>query len=642
MLVVGVLGAAVIAGYALALWWLLRGERAWTVAALTALCGVSLALRLVLSQGYPFGLAEDEPKFLACTLEAVGRGEIASESCIHIPYLLPALFEVPLVPLVGLNRWSIRAYTTVTSVLAVPALFAAARALGLAVAPGLFAAGLVAVLPWSIYYGRISLGGELIFHQALLIAALAGLIWRKGGWREAVLGGFALCLLLWDYWAGRSMVGMPLVAAVLARGARRAWAVAVLAIAVAGWVPHLLTGPKDAQVGLSFEGAHGAVTAGSFNEGFAHDPVATLQNRTHMAFEAFTGPYAFDSIFTMRTVAWHPWVVLGLAALGLLTGVRRGLFLLAGFVAGIAPGIASGSFGISAHRIMMAYGFVALSAASAVNLLPWRALRRGAAALLWAGIAVWSVSLYFSDRFWLGDLRWGPDGEKTALAEAIAAAAPAHVIWLGQFGFWSYAAGVSQADVLTLDNWLPAQSPPTTYAFTAEAAPLRPQYERLFPGRVRPVGRQSFLVQLEQADRDWVRQYGWWYEVRCQTTSHVAQVPFLYSLSLGVGDLYCLLPATHVWRAHWTGPATSMQLAFSGQATITTAAGVVHDQGQERQARFPVPADSDVVIELALQSGDVWPLALLTEDSPGGWRVPNWESFRPLPPAQPDAAAVAP
>ena len=101
------IGIAILGGYGAALWWLLRREGPWTFVALALLCGLSLSLRLVLTDAYPWGIAEDEPKVLACSVQALHYGAIFGESCIHIPYFLTSLFQAPLVPYFGANRWTI-------------------------------------------------------------------------------------------------------------------------------------------------------------------------------------------------------------------------------------------------------------------------------------------------------------------------------------------------------------------------------------------------------------------------------------------------------------------------------------------------------------------------------------------------------
>ena len=224
---------------------------------------LSLALRLVLTDSYPVGLNGDEPKNLSCTVQAVGRGEYLGESCNGPPYLLSAVFAAPLVPLTGPNRWAMRSYSMLLSVLATAAAFAVARAMGLRATAGLVAGGLVAVLPWALYYGRISLGGELIFHQLLLLAALARLIWPEAiarrtappgvelppvdaGWREALLAGFALAMLLWDYTPAAPWWACRCFAALLATGRRRLWCLAVPLVGLVLWMPHLSTHPPYA------------------------------------------------------------------------------------------------------------------------------------------------------------------------------------------------------------------------------------------------------------------------------------------------------------------------------------------------------------------------------------------------------------
>lgn len=623
-------GIAILGGYGVALWWLLRRESAWTFVALACLCGIALGTRLVLTDGYPWGLAEDEPKFLSCSVDALARGSIADESCIHIPYLLTSLYQAPLVPVIGANRWSIRSYAMITSVLAIPALFAAARAMGLRVAPSLFAGGLAAVLPWSIYYGRMILGGELIFHQALLLAGLGRLIWQRGRWPDALLGAFGLCLLLYDYWAGRAMAPLPLAAAVLATGTRRLWCVAVLGLALIGWYPHLATGPRDAHVGLSLQGARGATIAGGFHAGFEASPAEFLQQRGLQALRTLYEPIAQESIFTMRSVAMHPLPLLVVAVVGLLTGVRRGLFLLGGFVAGILPGIVSGTFAVSAHRIMMVYAFIALAAAAPLTLVPWAWPRRLAAAAAFAAVGVWSVPFYFSYAFWPPHMRWTVNSEMTALAEGIADEPPPHAIYMHQLGFYSYLASMpEQAESLTIDNWLPPNDTRLQYAFTWHALPLRPQYERLFPGRVRPAGRESFLVTLEAADWSWLRAHGWTNELRCGDQHWAAIAPFLYHVNLTFRDVRCAEPLQFLWRARWDGPPATMLLRFSGAVTIEAGGPPIAREGFEQEQAFSVPTGAVVEITQTLAPGSA-AVAQLFEQTPAGPRVPDWDRFTPV------------
>jgi 4-amino-4-deoxy-L-arabinose transferase-like glycosyltransferase len=647
------IGACIVAVYALALWWLLRGERPATYTALIGLCGVSLALRLVLTHAYPAGLNEDELKNLGCTVQALGRGELLGESCNGPPYLLSAVFAAPLVPLTGVSRWAMRSYSMALSVLATPAAFAVARAMGLRVAAGLAAGGLVAVLPWALFYGRISLGGELIFHQLLLLAALARLVWPEAiarrtappgvelppgesGWREALLAGFALAMLLWDYYAGRTMVGMPLLAALLATGRRRLWCLAVPLVALLLWTPHLSTNPPYAAVGFSTMGLHDGVRA---------DPIGMLRTRTQYALWTFVWPVGHDSIFTVRSAAMHPVFVLVLAGLGALTGLRRCLFLVGGFVGGILPGVVSHMFGISTHRIMMAYVFVALAAACAVDLAPRRWLRGVVTVGVLVTATIWSVGLYFSPRFWPADSASTFDGDGTALHEALTGEPlpPERFISMHQLAAYTPPpppGGVN--DMLTADNWIPPHQQRVTYAFPWQGQPLRAQYERLFPGRVKSAGARAFYVPLEAADWSWLRRHGWWYEVRCPNVARAVLVPFLYSLSLPMTDLLCQGPSIHIWRAHWHGPATAMLLEFSGRVRVEANGLSEAREGYEQRLPLTMPADSDVTVTLAVDDAVPWPLTMLFEVVPSGRRVPDWERFTPLTPLAHELAGRPP
>jgi len=239
------------------------------------------------------------------------------------------------------------------------------------------------------------------------------------------------------------------------------------------------------------------------------------------------------------------------------------------------------------------------------------------------------------------------NAEVTALAEAVAENPPSRLIFMRQLGFWGILSSVtSGAAFLSLDNWLPPDGHAVTYLFTSQAALLRPLYEQFFPGRVRPVGRASFLVNFEAADWSWVRRYGWTYTARCGDTVAAGQVPFLFNVQVGLEDFPCAGPITYEWRAHWHGPDTDMTLYFSGAAVITARGLSVHQGGFEQTLAFRMPADSDVsIVVTGLPQSAL--IAILREVSTAGLRAPAWERFTPLPANQPlnlgaAAPAVAP
>ena len=201
------LTAAILGACVYGLWRLLRSERPLCQWIVLVLCALALLLRLVEWSKYPGGLNEDEPSVLYGAMEALETGDLFGEGSTGLPELIPILFQAQLVPLVGGGRWAIRLYSLVFSVLAVGATFGVARAMRMRPISSLAAAAFVVVLPWSLFYGRISQGGELLFNQLLVLAALSRLIWRDGTWREIPLGALALCLLFYDYFSGRATNG---------------------------------------------------------------------------------------------------------------------------------------------------------------------------------------------------------------------------------------------------------------------------------------------------------------------------------------------------------------------------------------------------------------------------------------------------
>src|SRR6185295_8058283 len=177
------LPAAILAIYALVLWRWLRSEPAICLWLLPILSAAALLLRLVAWSSYPGGLNDDEAKILRSAIDALNEGHLFGQGPTGLPQLVPLLLQAQLVPLFGASRWAIRLYSLAGSVLSVAATFALARAMRLRPISSLAASAFVVFLPWSLLYGRISQGGELLLNQLLLLTALARLIWRDGSRR---------------------------------------------------------------------------------------------------------------------------------------------------------------------------------------------------------------------------------------------------------------------------------------------------------------------------------------------------------------------------------------------------------------------------------------------------------------------------
>jgi hypothetical protein len=611
----------ILLGYAASLWWLLRRESAAAFVGIVGIAGVALGLRLFMTADFPAGLNEDEAKVLACSVKFLRQGNIFGEGCTGLPLLLTTLFEAQLVPWLGAGRWAIRTYSMALSVLSVPAAYATARGMGLRVAPALAAAAFVAVLPWSIFYGRVHQGGELLFHQLLLLAALARLIWAEGAWAEVAIGGFALGLSFYTYFSARSMLAMPFVASVLARGRRRVLCLLIAGIGVLGFVPYAMGGHQYALVGLSAIELHPEYQANAW---------ATLRTKAIATVSALAWPGAQDGWLTITWAAVHPWLILGLALVGSLTGVRRAVFLWTGFAAGLTPSIlAHGTLLASTHRMHAAYVFIVLAAAAALNLIRWRipcALLSTAAVLV---IGAQSVHLYFSPKFWPVGSRWIFDWENTGVVEALPVPPPPRIVQT-DLGFyaamrWDLPQPIEE---LTVDNWIPTG--PSTYLFGWRTSPLQAFYESLLgPQRVQQSGR-GFVVNFDSHDWSWLRQHGWTYEAQCGQTVRRGQVPTLIHVFYTFASFFCNGPAQHTWSGRWMGPASQLRLRFSGHAVVRTPDGVLAEgEGPENILDFSVDPGMDLTITLTTQPN---PLTALYLMGTGTERLPYWEWVDPLPP----------
>jgi hypothetical protein len=648
------LSLAIVGASGLSLWWLLRGESRTTLLVLALLTCVAVALRLFYATDFPTGLNEDEPKVLYAAGRAVARNTLLAESNISVPILPHALFQGQLIPLVGPWSWAIRSYNLVGGILCTPAAFGAARALGLTVASSLAVAGLVTVLPWSLFYSRVMTGCELNFFQLLYLAALGRLLGARAarpllkrgtppitdsslhpsrpahparepravpGWPEFAMGTFALAWLLYGYWPTRAMVPMVFVAAVLASGRARLWCLAILPAALALYAPYVAANLDSNFIG---QGANAGVLAG-----FA-DPLNVL-TRFNQTLGVFLWPRAEDGWLTIRSAAMHPFWLLPIAFVGVLSPSRRALFVAAGFLISLAPTVLAWG-PPSTHRLIMAYPFVALAAGSALERFASPRPRRIAAAVLVVATGLWSVRFYFSDDFWPPESRWVFDAQRTALIEALPPPDGLPVVFMRQVSYFRDPRRlITPRDVeWTVDNWLPGKGG-AVYAFNWEASPLRAFYEQLLgPQRVQSFGG-AFTVAFEPGDWSWLRRHGWSYTARCANNlPREGQVPVLFHPLLTFPDQNCPYPTTHTWRARWDGPRTLLRLRGSGRMAVETGDHRFEGEGgEERSIEFAAEPGMEIRITVTSPPFQPWVYASLFEQTPAGDRLPAWERLVP-------------
>lgn len=615
------LTAAIIAGYAVALWRLLRHESPSSLLIVAALSAVALLLRLVEWSKYPGGLNSDEPMILVRAMASLGRGHLFRQGPSGLPELIPVLFQAQLVPLIGGGRWAIRLYSLLGSVLSVAATFAVARAMRMRPVSSLAAAAFVTFLPWSLFYGRISQGGELLFNQLLLLAALARLIWRDGTWREIPAGALGLCLLFYDYFSGRSMLAMPFVAAVLARGRRRLWCLLIVIVGLAGFVPFAIQGNSYAFVGLNMQ---------QVNPAYSTDPVNFLWMKVARTFGALAYPLSSNGWMTVSHGAVHPWLILILAVLGLLTGFRRSLFLVGGFCVGLMPSLVAHGDIVSSHRIHAAYVFIALAAGASFDLIPWRWLRAMVAAVVIAVTGFQSISLYFSDRFWNNEARWMFDSDATDVVESIPA--DEQRIFAVDLGYLIDMRTEIKPRVQPFNVENLFLDGPALYAFSANFWPLRVFYEPLLPADAIKTFGEAFTVRIGWWDTQWLRRYGWTYQATCGDIVRQTRIPTLFQNGYTFKDLNCKPPIEHLWKAKWLGPPSRLRLWHGlSEVKVTTSPGSDYFGTKNGESvDFDVQTGAEITVRIV---GGQNVLATLYTMMPQSERLPFWEWVEPIPPS---------
>jgi hypothetical protein len=330
---------------------------------------------------------------------------------------------------------------------------------------------------------------------------------------------------------------------------------------------------------------------------------------------------------TVRSGAMHPWLILGLAVVGLLTGFRRALFLGAGFAVGLMPNVvAHGDIIASTHRMHAAYVFIALAAAASFDLIPWRSLRALSAAVIVSFVSVWSVTYYFSEEYWLGESQWMFDFESTDVVESIPTDAPR----IFQADLGNYIAVRtdlgSRVKPFSVDHQF--IDGPGVYVFSARLTTLRPFYETLLPpGAIKSYGR-AFSISLGPWDNKWLRKHGWSYQVTCDDVVRQGQTIALFQFFYTFSGFDCDHPAEHLWRGRWLGPSTNLRLWYGeGSVSITTSPGGTIESSGKPSVDFSVETGAEVTIRM---TGAARTLSTLFVVTPRQERLPYWEWVEPL------------
>lgn len=629
--------------YGASLWWLLRDESRRTLVALSLVSLVALALRVIFIYDYPPGVNDDEVQTIAAAFAARDSGRIFMPG-VEGPILHAVLFQAPLVSVLDSLFWAMRWYPMALSVLAIPVCFSIGKALRLTSLASYVLTALVTVLPWSLFWSRLPWGGEIIFYQCLLVAAVARVIWQKGGRGDVLVGIVGLSGLLWEYTGAWSMLSMPFIGMVLAPDWRsRKNSLFILIGAIAAWLPYLVD-ISSWWVYISQKAVD------STTQRTLESTYITYRPLVERTLETFIAPVGNSSWISMHSVAIHPLAVLITAALGLLcVSPRKTLFILGGFTAGISTAVVSYQSAPSTHRMMCAFLFVSIASAAFFNALATRLTnpRYSRVAPLAAGVfllitASQSIALFFSPVFWTQSSGVFFHGE-TLISESLRLPAESKTVLDAEIFRYLKVRNPrqNQYDILTYENVQPTEprrqtlSRPFKQWFSLYQDALPNGQTQLFGEATHP---QSLLATFTQADILKWSQYGWNLTISCADGSlppKSVRTPLLaVEQRIAIANMPCGQVKEYTFSASWQGSPTDLTLRISPyvEAKIETPKGTPIDKLPLEPWLIQFPVSTGDTLRVTIVASDQSANVLLFEGPLDMLRVPRLESFKPTQP----------
>lgn len=635
-------------GYLLAIWWILRKESKATLFYLTILSVVALALRLIFIYEIPPGLNDDEVKTLGEAFLRYSNREIFVLG-VEGPILHAVLFQVPVAMLTDSLFWGMRAYPIAFSTLAIPVCFAIGRAMRFGLLGSYVLSALVTVLSWSLFWSRMPWGGEIIFYQALLLTAAARIVWQSGGLPEVAIGILGLSGCLWEYTGAWSMASVPFLALLVSPNRRaRINSLLIFIGALILWLPYIFNFISWwPYVTEKFVFSSGAKSGPAF--------LASLRTLVIGVLETFVVPAGSVNWISIDHGALHPIAVLIAAALGLAVAeLRKKIFLLGGFAAGLSTSIVSaGTFVPSTHRMICSFLFVSIAAAAFFDRL-WvgvsaHRLRRYLIApmvgLFVFGVSWQSLSLFFSDSFLAKSRSIFQHGE-TLLSEALPLPARDRerptLIDSGIIRFIN-ARSPNQRDYRLIDyeNFFPREV--KSYAFSGRFGALLGFYRAALvdPGAVKVFGGGddrplSFMVSFEEDDLIRWSRFGWRLRFSCVDAKESLElrVPLLVLDQTFLNSrMGCRGPRRYLFSAKYLGPKGELTLLATPDLNVsvnTSKSGVIErSAGGQAKLSFSIEQGDD--LEVSLTAPNDGPYALLGARGGAKEQVlpPRLETFEP-------------
>ena len=394
-------------GYAASLWWMLRQEEWHIWAGLAILTVSALVLRTVYLHQYPRGYYPDE---LESAYSAVGlaQGSVwrALTSDVKGPFirLWPVLSEgIPY--RWGLSQfWAVRGGSMILGSLCVPLAFATARAAGCRAASACVAAVGAMALPYALLYGRVSEGGDYLFHEWLVLWTTLSLLTHRERFGAVLIGIGAFTLLLCMYPVVRVYLHLTLGVALFASWFQpgpptaRWYLLLMVAVALALFLPAILSPETTTLTGL-WPSRDWTI----FNETwFAEAGWPAIWHKVVAGAQTLVRPTADPgTALSVAAASVHPPWVLAVAGVGVLAGPWwRTRFLLVALPASFVPMVINHQMNVSSHELLPVYPLVTLAMACGMDRLPLGAMRGIATAVFCGVLVASSVTFFFSPQFW--------------------------------------------------------------------------------------------------------------------------------------------------------------------------------------------------------------------------------------------------
>lgn len=638
-----ILTIACLTTYGASLWWLLRLESKRTLWTLSALSLIALILRIIFIHDYPPGVNDDEVQTLRAAFAAIESGKIFALG-VEGPILPAVLFQVPVAIWLDSLFWGMRLYPITLSVLAIPVCFTIGQAMRFTSLASHLLAALVSVLPWSLFWSRMPWGGEIIFYQCLLVAAVARVIWQGGGRGDVLVGIVGLSGLLWEYTGAWSMISIPLIGIVLAPGWNgRRNSLLILLGGIALWLPYLLN-VSSWWVYISQK------TVDSSDHQTLAATYSHYRPLVEHTLETFVAPVGNSAWISMHSVAIHPIAVLITAVLGLLcVAPRKALLIIGGFAAGFSTAVVSYQGAPSTHRMMCAFLFISIASAAFFNAIAtkFKNSRLSNAATWSSGIfviatATESLLLFFSPAFWTQSDQVFFHGE-TLVSESLPLPATSSTILDAEIFRYIKARDprTTQYKRLTYENWHPLAPGRQTlsrpfkewFSFYQDALP--PQRVQLFADSSQPT---SLIATFTEEDVLKWNQYGWTLRISCRDSELapvIVRTPLLaVEQRLAIDNMPCGNTKEYTFSGVWLSAPTDLNLHIAPNviAKIETSSGPPIKRPPPEQGVIRFSISTGDTLRITIASSEYSANALLVEGPLTKQRIPRLESFRPTPP----------